>query len=140
MESADRESIPPLLDALAAAGVSMAYVERVLGLPPRTLARWKAGECSAAGLALLRLVRAFPWVLQAAAARFSPAECQRLLLKAAGAALAATVTASGLKCSVVATKTSDASLEITAVFQAPRATVAATGGEPASSAPLPLAA
>lgn len=36
---------------------------RVLGLPRSTLDQWRAGECSPEALALLRLVRAHPWIL-----------------------------------------------------------------------------
>jgi transcriptional regulator with XRE-family HTH domain len=59
-----------MLDELARQGLSMAYLERALSLSPRTIARWKNGELSASALALLRLVRCFPWLLKVARADF----------------------------------------------------------------------
>lgn len=57
-------SLVIMLDALAQEGLSNAYLERALELPSRTIARWKNGEHSAAGVTLLRFVRTFPWLLK----------------------------------------------------------------------------
>lgn len=66
-------SIESMLGTLSHHGCSMAYMERSLSLPTRTLARWKAGEgISAAGVTLLRLVATYPWLLEVADARFAP--------------------------------------------------------------------
>ncbi|MGI5864355.1 MAG: YgiT-type zinc finger protein [Myxococcales bacterium] len=85
MEKADRESIGAILDSLAEAGVSAAYIERALSLPARTVARWKAGGSSASGLALLRLVRTFPWLLEVAAAGYAERKAKRAVVMAAAA-------------------------------------------------------
>lgn len=85
MEKADRESIGAILDSLAEAGISAAYLERALSLPARTVARWKAGGSSASGLALLRLVRTFPWLLDVAAARYAEPKAKRAVIVAAAA-------------------------------------------------------
>jgi hypothetical protein len=58
IDRADRASVPLMLDALAAVGHSPGYLEREHGLPAGTLARWRRGDCSPEGLALLRLLRA----------------------------------------------------------------------------------
>ncbi len=55
-----------MLEMLSDSGVTMAYLERALGLPARTAERWKAGESSAAALALLRTITSFPWILEVA--------------------------------------------------------------------------
>jgi len=76
-----------LLNDLNSSGLPNAYRERALGLPARTLARWKNEVSlmqSAAGHALMRLIRTFPWLLQVAEAEFDEKRARILLLKAAG--------------------------------------------------------
>lgn len=63
---AKSKSAGAMLDDLSTQGISMAYFERALNLPTRSLARWKKGEITAAGLALLKVVRTIPWVLEIA--------------------------------------------------------------------------
>ena len=48
--------------------VSMSSIERALGIPQRTLAKWKnkRSKTSSAGIALLRFIRLFPWLLEVA--------------------------------------------------------------------------
>lgn len=70
IDASDRGSARVILEAFGAAEVSMAFIERALRLPKRTLARWKTGDISAAGLALLRIVRTYPWILGVAAMGF----------------------------------------------------------------------
>jgi hypothetical protein len=65
-------SIGHLLNSLSQSGCSMAYMERALLLPPRTIARWKAGEYSAAGIVLLRMLATYPWLIEVADAKYSP--------------------------------------------------------------------
>ena len=66
IELAKSKSAGSMLDDLSTQGIRMAYFERALSLPTRTLARWKKGEISASGLALLKVVRTIPWVLDIA--------------------------------------------------------------------------
>jgi len=82
LAEARKASANSLIESLAADGISMASFERALELAPRTLARWKSGACSASSLALLRLVRTFPWLLQVAEESFSPVVAREELLKA----------------------------------------------------------
>jgi len=70
LEVAKKQSVIDMLDALTTTGIKMSYMERALELPARTAARWKGGELSAATLALLRIIRTFPWILEVADARF----------------------------------------------------------------------
>jgi len=48
--------------------VSMSSIERALEIPQRTLAKWKnkGSKTSSAGIALLRFIRLFPWLLEVA--------------------------------------------------------------------------
>lgn len=64
------QSVNAMLDDLNARGISTAYLERALRIPQRTAARWKEGEVSAAAVALLRIIRTCPYLLQVADANF----------------------------------------------------------------------
>lgn len=70
IDTADRESARVILEYFGDAEISMAFIERALRLPKRTLARWKTGDISAAGIALLRIIRLYPWILGVAAMGF----------------------------------------------------------------------
>jgi len=76
-----------VLERLLRLGRSNAYVERALALPSRTLARWKAGECSAAGSTLLRLVATYPWLVEVADHRYEAGFAKRALVGAAAEVL-----------------------------------------------------
>lgn len=87
MADLKKASMVLLLNDLNSRGLTNAYMERALGLPARTLARWKNEASlmpSAAGHALMRLIWTFPWLLQVADAGFDENEARILLLKAAG--------------------------------------------------------
>lgn len=82
-----KASMVHLLNDLNSSGLTNAYMERALGLPARALARWKNEASimpSAAGHALMRLIRTFPWLLQVAEEGFDEKKAHILLLKAAG--------------------------------------------------------
>ena len=52
--------------------VNFAGIERAVGLPQRTLTKWKNGNSSptAAGIALLKYLRTFPWLIEVAEQKF----------------------------------------------------------------------
>lgn len=80
-----RKSMVNILTDLNRAGYSNASMERILGLPMRTLARWKNDSTmspSAAGIALMRIVRTFPWILEVVDARFDREKTKEILSKA----------------------------------------------------------
>jgi hypothetical protein len=83
LERSASVSAAAILEDLAEAGITQAHFERALRLPARTAARWKDGGVSAAPLALLRLVRTYPWLLDIADANFEPTEAARAVLRAA---------------------------------------------------------
>jgi hypothetical protein len=74
LEKSGSASVVSMLDFLAARGITQAGFERRLRLPIGTTERWKTGELSAPALALLRLVRTFPWLLEVADANFEYVE------------------------------------------------------------------
>jgi hypothetical protein len=117
IEEADKESVDLVLGWLSKAGISMAYLERALSLPPRTVARWKSGGCSASGLALLRIVRTFPWILEVAAARFSAPAASLAIIKAAADTIATAASSAGYTYSLTASPPKDSSLEVHVHFK-----------------------
>lgn len=69
-----------IINTLADSGITMAYIERALRLPQRTLARWKAGDCSAGAIALLRIVGTFPGILEVADKDFDQTASEQWLI------------------------------------------------------------
>jgi len=65
--------------------ISLAGIERAVGLPQRTLTKWKNNfsSPSAAGVALLKYLRTFPWLLEVAEQKFNYDIAQKIFLEAA---------------------------------------------------------
>lgn len=78
-----KETSVMILDDLSTQNISMAYFERAMSLPTRTLNRWKMGKVSAPAFALMKTVKTFPWVLDVAAKRFDHAYAMDRMLEAA---------------------------------------------------------
>lgn len=72
IDKANIMSAPEILEQLAQNGITMTYLEKSLRLPFRTTSRWKRGEISHPALALLRLIRFSPRLLEVADDNFSP--------------------------------------------------------------------
>lgn len=74
------QSIATMISKLEDKGYSMAATERALELPWRTLSRWKSGKgISAVGLALLRTVATYPWILEVAEQKFAPMAAGKIM-------------------------------------------------------------
>lgn len=69
-----------IINDFVKAGYSMAYMERALGLPMRTMARWKKGSYAKADLALMKVLKAFPWMIKVADEQFK--DSQRAMMHA----------------------------------------------------------
>jgi len=91
-----KASVVSMLAALSDSGITMAYFERALSLPARTLARWKEGQLSASGAALLRLVRTYPWLLEVADEGFDQRHANVMLMQGAAAVVAQYIPAQSL--------------------------------------------
>ena len=87
IEFAKKQSVNSMLDGLSELGIKMTYLERALELPARTVARWKNGGSSAASIALLRVIRTFPWILEVADANFAPNIAKKKLIQEASRVL-----------------------------------------------------
>ena len=63
-----QKSIENILKYFIDNKISMSSIERALEMPQRTLAKWKnkGSKTSSAGIALLRFIRLFPWLLEVA--------------------------------------------------------------------------
>ncbi|MEI6155236.1 MAG: hypothetical protein WCQ90_14245 [Deltaproteobacteria bacterium] len=82
LEQSKRESIDSMIDYLSKEGYSLAAIERALDLPQRTISRWKSSrELSSTGMALLRIIRTYPWMLQVAQAKFEPVQACKIFLQ-----------------------------------------------------------
>jgi hypothetical protein len=77
INKANAESAPHIMDSLTQSGITMTYLEKALRLPFRTTSRWRRGRLSHSSLALLRLIRFSPALLQAADDNFSDAALAR---------------------------------------------------------------
>ena len=63
----------------------MSAIERALSLPQRTLTKWKNGviKPSAAGLALMKYIRTFPWLIEVAENNFEYNIAQKIYISSA---------------------------------------------------------
>lgn len=84
-KSLKQKSIENILNDFIDHRVSMAGIERALGIPQRTLTKWKNGTSAptASGLALMRFLRLFPWLLGVAETKYDYNEAQKIHIKAA---------------------------------------------------------
>lgn len=89
LDNAKKESVASIIGGLVDnQKFSMAYMERALDLPARTMMRWKSGDYSAAALALLRIVGTYPWTIEVADAQFDkPFAIKRLAQEGVNAML-----------------------------------------------------
>lgn len=65
--------------------ISLSAIERALELPQRTLTRWKnlATKPSSTGIALLKFLRIFPWLLEVAENKYNYSIAQKIHMNAA---------------------------------------------------------
>lgn len=84
MKRSRASAVSNVLRKLSQDGIQYAHIERAFGLAPRTISRWKnLNQFSAAVVALLRIVMAFPWILKVAMADFDAKIIRRELDTAA---------------------------------------------------------
>jgi transposase-like protein len=83
LDTLKKEYIKSTLDYFIENKISFSSVERILNLPQRTLTKWKnnVSQPSAAGIALLKFLRVFPWLLNAAEHSYDYDTSQKIFLK-----------------------------------------------------------
>ena len=77
-------AVVKILEYFAYNKINFASMERVLGLPQRTLTKWKtkANPPTAAGITLLKFLKTFPWLLDVADAKFEYTAAQKIHMEA----------------------------------------------------------
>lgn len=76
--------------------IPLVRIERALELPFRTLNRWKSGDFSASSLALLRILKTYPWIIDVADNRFNKRSASVSLIQAAANCISDQVKTSNL--------------------------------------------
>jgi len=73
-------AVTNILDDFSHTPMSFSSMERALELPQRTLTKWKnsASRPSSAGVALLKLLRTFPWLIEVAEHKYDYAVAQKI--------------------------------------------------------------
>ena len=75
-----QKSVKSILEYFIDKKISMSSIERALEMPQRTLAKWKKNKskASSAGIALLRFIRLFPWLLEVAENKYDFKMAQKI--------------------------------------------------------------
>ena len=80
-----QKSIENILNYFIDSKVSMSSIERALEIPQRTLTKWRnrTNVPSSAGIALMRFIKLFPWLLEVAENKYDYSEAQKIHINAA---------------------------------------------------------
>jgi hypothetical protein len=72
--AAKHNAIIHIIEEFVRNEISMSSIERALDLPQRTLTKWKNGlsSPSATGVALMNIIRTYPWILTVAQYKYEP--------------------------------------------------------------------
>lgn len=80
----EQSSIKNILEFFNKKNIKLKDIEDSLGLPVRTLSRWKSRlNYSRIGLTLLRIIRSYPWIILVAARRFEKKAADEVFKQAA---------------------------------------------------------
>jgi DNA-binding transcriptional regulator YiaG len=85
LDTVQKQFVASLLDEFSNQHIRFAAIERALGLPQRTLTKWKNGMSTptAAGIALLKIIKLFPWIIDVAENNYNYEYAQKLFLNMA---------------------------------------------------------
>jgi transposase-like protein len=85
LDTLRRDYVAASLDFFIDHKLTFSSIERVLNLPQRTLTKWKnnVSQPTAAGVALLKFLQLYPWLLEAAEHNFDYEISQKIFLKTA---------------------------------------------------------
>lgn len=84
LKESNKLSVENICQYLSNHGNSMAHIERSLGLAQRTISRWKTQGVAASGMALMRIIRTYPWILNVADENFDERFANQELIRQAG--------------------------------------------------------
>lgn len=82
-KQAQDKFVKTFIEGMNEHGISMALFERVFELPARTLIRWKEGNYSSSALALLHIIKTYPWIIKVAENKFERKQVSLQLINAA---------------------------------------------------------
>lgn len=84
IREAEINSVEEMLKFFKASKIPQGRIERALGLPSRQVSNWMSKEAwSKSALAVMRFLRAYPWLIDVADKRFSEDVVQEKLIEAA---------------------------------------------------------
>jgi transposase-like protein len=85
LEKLKKEYVSSTLDYFIDNKISFSSIERVLDLPQRTLTKWKnnVAQPTSAGIALLKFIRLFPWLLEVAENKYDYNTAQKIFIQTA---------------------------------------------------------
>lgn len=80
-----QKSVESILNDFVDSKMSMSSIERALEIPQRTLTKWKnrTNAPSSAGIALMRFIKLFPWLLEVAENKYDYNKAQKIHINAA---------------------------------------------------------
>lgn len=114
-EVAIKYSLESILSNFSEKGFSLVYIERALDLSHRTLSRWKSQGISASGLALMRMIHTFPWLLEVADKDYDRGYANKKLVNQAMEVLSAIANSQNIVTSCTVSS-SQGNLKVSATF------------------------
>ncbi len=100
LDESRKEAVVKILDELSAEGHSLAGIERALGLPQRTMSRWKnSTDLSSGGFSLLQIIRTYPWIIDVADMRYERSFAAQMLIRQAANVLGTLVLSANMNIS-----------------------------------------
>ena len=82
ISTSEKKALEAIIQFIVDQGYSLANIERVLNLPQGTISKWKNDhKLNPTGLALLRFIRIFPWLLSVAEKNYDISFLQQTLIK-----------------------------------------------------------
>lgn len=115
-EVAIKYSLESILSNFSEKGFSLVYIERALDLSHRTLSRWKSQGISASGLALMRMVHTFPWLLKVADKDYDRIYANKELVNQAMEVFSAFTNSQNIATNITRVISSQGDLKVSATF------------------------
>jgi DNA-directed RNA polymerase subunit RPC12/RpoP len=119
LEVAKRESLGTIVEGLNSNGYSLAYMERALQLSQRTLSQWKSKGITSSGMALMRIVNTYPWILKVADANYDKGYADEVLVSEAAIVIGQFSKTQNIPVPDVQLSSSDQELELRMTWEKP---------------------
>lgn len=106
-----------LLSSIKKEHKSISYIERIFGIPQRTISRWKFGQVTSVAYAFLFLIGRLPWLAEIVEAKFDKATVAKVLAREAEIAVKDVALYSGIEMTKSVTMSSPSKGEIKYNFE-----------------------